>query len=405
MTDRPHATRRGKLFAPRVLLPVLILLLAGAATAAMILLKKPVTRQVPPPVLPLVRVMRVEAGPATMVVRSEGTVEPRTESTLVAEVGGRLIEVAPELAPGSFFERGAVLARIDPTDYESALAQAEASVSQAEVLLAQEEADARLAIEEWEATEQQPPPPLVSHELQLAQARAALAAARAARQQARRNLERTTLRAPFDGRVRSKLVDVGQFLPPAAPLAQIYATDWVEIPLPLGEDEAGFVDLPFAPKAGRASHPEVRITASFGGGRQPWRGRIVRLDGAIDPRTRMIRAIARVEDPYGRRGGGRRPPLMPGAFVEAEIIGKRLPRLIALPRAALREGRAVLVLDGEQRLYRREVEIYRLDGETAWISDGLDDGEEICLTPLTQVIDGMRVRPYRSENDGEAPAP
>ncbi|MDQ7007569.1 MAG: efflux RND transporter periplasmic adaptor subunit [Acidobacteriota bacterium] len=405
MTDQPSAaTGRGPL-APRVVLPLLILLLAVAATAAMILLRKPVTRKAPRPLAPLVRVQVVRPAPATMVVRTEGTVEPRTESTLVAEVGGRLIFVAPELAAGSFFVKDAVLARIDPADYVGALAQAEAAVSQAEVRLAREEADARLALEEWEAGEGGPAPPLVSHELQLREARAALAAAEAVRDQARRNLERTTLRAPFDGRVRAQLVDRGQYLPPGTPLARIYATDWVEIPLPLGEDEAGFVDLPLAPRPGRSPRPEVRITSRFGGQRHVWRGRIVRIDGAVDPRTRMIRAIARVEDPYGRNSGAQRPPLTPGSFVEAEIVGKRLPRLMAIPREALREGDVVLVVDDEQRLHRRPVDIYRLDGETAWIVGGLEDGERVCLTPLSRVVDGMRVRPFPQEPSDEAITP
>lgn len=193
--------------------------------------------------------------------------------------------------------------------------------------------------------------------------------------------------------MRSKSVDVGQFVNRGAPLVSIFATDFAEVRLPLPDDRLAFVDLPLAYRGGSAGRgPRVELTADFAGRLHAWTGRIVRTEAEIDARSRMVHAIARVDDPYGRGAEPGRPPLSAGMFVEAEIEGRRVEGVAVLPRAALREGDRVLLVDGESRLRFRDVEILRALEDRVVISAGLSDGDRVCLSPIAAVTDGMLVR-------------
>ena len=256
-----------------------------------------------------------------------------------------------------------------------------------------------MARRDWDSLGQGEANPLVLREPQVAEARAALAAAEAALAQAERDIERCTVRAPYAGRVRSKAVDVGQFVARGAELARLYAIDYAEVRLPLADDELAFVDLPLAFRGDTATGdgPEVLLSARFAGREHVWEGRLVRTEGEIDPDTRMVVAVARVEDPYGRGGDERRPPLAVGLFTRAEIQGRVVEDVVVLPRRALRDGRSVLVVDGDDRLRIRPVEVLRSEGERVLLSAGVASGERVVATPLEIAVDGMRVRPEAAD--------
>lgn len=312
--------------------------------------------------------------------------------------------MAPSFADGGFFRRGEVLVEIDPRDYRLALDEARAAVAQAETRLAMTEAEAELAREEWRDLGRGEPTALAAREPQLAEARAAVAAARAAVERAELQISRTRVEAPYDGRVRAKQADVGQYVGPGTPLAAVYATDYAEVRLPVPQDELGFLGIDLG--AGGGAGPPVALTGSIGGDAHTWQGRIVRTAGTIDPRTRMLDLFARIDDPFQRRGGrgadGSAPPLPMGLFLEAEIAGRVAPGVVVLPRAALREGDRVLVVDGEDRLRFRDVTVLRTEGERAVISSGLAAGDRVTVSPLATVTDGMKVR---TVDDGAGPAP
>jgi len=378
----------------KVVLPVVVVAIGAAGLLAMIWSRPEPEKRAAETLDPLVRVHRVALRDVELTVRSQGTVTPRTESALIPEVAGRIIEVSPSFAPGGFFEAGELLLRIDPHDYREAVVQAESAVAQAELRLALEAAESRVAREEWTELGQGPATPLTLREPQLAEAEAALRAARAAAEQARRNLDRTEIRAPYAGRVRDKLVDLGQFVNRGASLATIYAVDYAEVRLPLPDADLAFVDLPLGYRGEGDGTPgaEVVLRADFAGSRYAWRGRIVRTEGVIDPKSRYVTAVARVTNPYGRGDDPDQPPLAAGMFVEAEILGRTVPGVAVLPRAALVDGNRVLVVDGEQRLRFRDVQVLRTTRDEAVITSGLDQGERVCLSTLAAVTDGMRVR-------------
>ncbi len=378
----------------KVLLPILVIAVAVAGATAMILARPQPEVRVPEPVVPLVRVQRVELRDVRFTVSSQGTEAPRTESVAVPEVSGRIVEVSPSFVPGGFFEQGDLLVRIDPHDYRQARIHAESRVAQAQLRLALVEAEAEVARQEWDALGGGEATPLTLHEPQVAGAEAALAAAGAALVQAERDLEHTVVRAPYAGRVRNKQVDLGQFVNRGAPLATIYAVDFAEVRLPLPDSEIAFLDLPLGYRGEGETErgPEVVLTADFAGKTHEWHGRIVRTEGVIDPKSRMVHAVARVEDPYGHGGNPERPPLAVGMYVQAEILGREVVGVAVLPRAALRDGDHVLVVDADDRLRIRRVEVERTTRSEIVIRSGLKQGERVCLTALAVVTDGMRVR-------------
>jgi RND family efflux transporter MFP subunit len=305
------------------------------------------------------------------------------------------MEVSAQFAVGGFFSRGDILISIDPRDYEFSIARLKAEVAQARLRLSQEEGEARIAREEWARLNQdESPPPLVLREPQLAQARAQLEAALASLQQAELNLERTRIRAPFDGRVRVKRVDVGEYVSPGVPLAVIYAVDFAEVRLPVPDEEMAYLDccLGYREQAAEIPALDVTLRADYGGREYSWEGKIVRVEGEIDALTRMVTLVARVTDPYSRLRQEDQPPLAVGLFVRAEIEGIAATGVVIIPRAALRGTDQVLVVDEEARLHFRRVEVLRKDAESVLLSSGLESGELICLSPLEAVVEGMQVR-------------
>jgi RND family efflux transporter MFP subunit len=385
-------------------LPVLVLL-AALAGGRYIISQRPAAPQFDPPQVPVsIDAIRAVPEDYRVVIRSEGTVEPRTESTLIPQVSGQIVAISPSFREGGFFEEGDVLVTLDPRDYELAIASAEAQVAQAESALEQELAQAKVVEGDWRMLGREAPE-LGLRKPQIAAARATVLSARAQLERARFDLERTRIRAPYDGQVLEKNVDVGQFVSPGTLLARVYATDYVEIRLPLSSRQLEFVDLPERFRGETAQRgtagPEVVVKATIGRQEWRWSGRVVRAEGAIDTRTRQLFVVAQVDDPYEPAADGQ-PPLRIGQFVEVEIVGRTLENAFVLPRSALRDGTEVLLVDDESRLQRRPVTVAWTDGEHAVVTAGLEAGEVVNITPLAVAAGGTLVT---ATIDGVAPAP
>ncbi len=371
---------------------------AGLLATALVWLTRPVVEPEPPEaVAPLVRVVTVAPEPVRFAVHTQGTVVPRTESELVPQVSGEVVWLSPGLVSGGSFEEGEPLLRVERTDYEIELESARAAVARtsSEAARARKELERQRRLAAQSVTSQAR---IDDAENAARVAQAALREARARVTRAERDLERTELVAPYAGRVREERVDVGQFVSRGVSVATLYAVDWAEVRLPLPDRELAFLDLPLGRRAAAAepeaheAGPTVKLRAEFAGASQVWTGRIVRTEGEIDPRSRMVNAVARVEDPYGRGEAGAAPPLAVGLFVEAEIEGRSVADAVVLPRAALREGDRVLVVDAEGRLRFRDVEVLRTERERVVIGAGLRAGEQVCVSPLSAAVDGMAVR-------------
>jgi RND family efflux transporter MFP subunit len=375
-------------------IPLGVLLVGALGAIGMVSVRPSVEVQRPTVKPPLVEVIPAVRSDERLRIHAQGNVEPRTESELVAEVSGRITWVSPSLASGGFIEAGALLARIDASDYEIAVERAEAGLARTRsaLELARAFAARRRTLAEREIASPQ------ALEDALGQERAAEAGVREARaslEQAHHDRERTEVRAPFAGRVREKHVDVGQFVNRGTPVARVYAVDFAEIRLPIPDEEAAFVDLPIAYRdtdAAEGGGPEVVLRSRFAGREHTWHGRVVRTEGEIDPRTRMLQVVARVDDPYGRGDDPDRPPLAVGLFVDAEILGRVAQGVFALPRTALHGESDVVVVDPTDRVRLRRVDVLRRERDRVLVSGGLEPGERVCVTPLAATVDGMAVR-------------
>ena len=299
-----------------------------------------------------------------------------------------------------------MLLKIERREYELAITRAQAAIEQAKLRLTTERESATIARQEWDELGKGEPSPLLFREPQIAEVQASLAAAEAGLRQAQYDLERTVILAPFAGRVRSKQVDVGQFVQRGMAVATLYSVDVAEVKLPIPNAELEFCTLPLAYRDSTTTRdgPTVRLTARFAGRNHVWKGRIVRTEGEIDARTRMVNAIAQVDDPYARGSSTGRPPLAVGMFVQAEIDGNVVRNVAELPRTALRTDNMVYVIDSADRLRFREVNVLRRQRERVLIRAGLEDGERVCVSTLETAVNGMQVRATEDLDASEAEA-
>jgi RND family efflux transporter MFP subunit len=391
-------------------LPVWIILV-GVGIYSLLVMTRPVAeRRVPPEPVIEVETAVLKKQDFEVILHTQGTVSARTESNLIPEVSGKIVHVADNFREGGFFDKGDVLLEIDPADYETALTVAEANLAQARVRLAEEEAQGRQAELDWgRLGGDERPTDLVLRVPQLALARANVAAAQARVREAERDLERTRISAPYDGRVLTKNVDLGQVVGPGTMLAKVYAVDYAEIRLPLTTSEYAFLDMKPVVRGQELKQSDlpVNLTTRFGQESLSWIGRVVRVEGAIDTASRQIFVVAQVDDPYGP---AHVEPLKVGLFVEGEIHGTTLKDVYVLPRTAFREARYILTLDAEQRILRKEVDPLWMDSEVIVFRDpSITPGTLVSTTQIALAIDGMHVqlagqeRPKRPGGPGKRP--
>lgn len=325
-------------------------------------------------------------------LQSYGTVQPRTQSMLVAQVSGQIVSINENVRDGGFFEKGDVLGQIDPRDYQADVRISEASLADAKQALAEAEARTNQAKEDWERLGNEgDAPDLVLRVPQLAAASARVSSAESALQKAKLDLERAQIVAPFAGRVLRKLVDVGQVVSPNTQLAEIYATDVVEVRLPIRNRDLGFIDLPESYRFDAISEDDsidVIIRSDLIGS-EAWDAKLVRTEGAIDESARQLHVIAQIDDPYGPANVGR-SPLKIGQYVTAEIDGSALQNVLVIPNSTIYQGSYVYVVEDEL-LRRKDVVIAWQNDNDAIIKDGLADGDQLVVTPLGQVTSGIRV--------------
>jgi RND family efflux transporter MFP subunit len=330
---------------------------------------------------PLVEVLTLDAYDANFRIRSQGTVRPRTETVLSAEVSGAIVSISPKFVAGGVFAAGEELMRIDPTNYEVAVDRAEAMLKQRQIEFDGAE---KLRSQGYRA------------ESEYASAAAALAAARADLVNAHRNLERTRISLPYEGMVRSKDADLGQYVNPGTRLGVTFATDHAEVRLPLTDSDLGFVDLPEASEiteSGGGKGPLVTLSAVQKGRPVSWQAQVVRTEGVVDEKSRVTYAVARISDPYKlHRSNDEESPLPMGTFVSADIEGTTMQDVVRVPRTALRSNRQLMLVDEENRLEIRDVDVLRADAEYAYLGGGATAGERICLTTIASPVNGMLVR-------------
>ncbi|HBR94866.1 MAG TPA: efflux transporter periplasmic adaptor subunit [Opitutae bacterium] len=375
----------------KVLLPILILLSAGGITAALVILQPEAAEVTPERPVTNVEVITVQPQSVQLTVKSQGTLLPTTETDLIAEVSGRIIEMAELFNVGNRFRKGELLIKIDPADYEAAVANAAADLANAQLALAQEEAQAQQAAADWKALGEGAASDLTLRKPQLAQAQARIASAEANLKRAQRDLERTRITAPYDGIVLMKQADLGQYITanPGNPLGRIYSTQSAEVRLPITEQEASLLDQ-------RSKRQRfVTLTQNKNGNELQWKAPLIRIEDNVDPTSRLLYAVARVNAPFDPKP--EQPALRRGTFLHAEIEGRGLSDAYKIPRYALRGSNTVYILTETNTLITRTVQIIQSDAEEVVITAGLAPGERVATSPIAYYVEGMPVEVIADE--------
>lgn len=387
-------------------LPAIVILAIAGGTASWMFRNK-VEAETKEPEQRVSRVQFVVAAKQSyqVILETTGEVHPRTQTTLIPQVAGEILQVSPNFRNGAFFEAGEILLTLDKRDYVAAETEAAASLARSEATYKLEQARAAQALASWrDLGRGGEPSELTLRKPQLAQAKAESEAASARLERARRDLERTSIEAPYAGYVRQKSVDLGQYVSPGTPLGEIFAVDYVEVRLPLDPSDLRFIDLPDQLRSGEEPEehqPDVELEDTNGSG-FTWQGKVVRAEGEFDARSRKLFVIAQIVDPYALQTAGR-PPLKVGQFVKGKITAKELQDVFVIPERAVRFGREVKVIDQDDRIRFREVTVVWSDLPDLVVRDGLEDGDRICLTTLPFAVEGAKVDPREYVSEKSAP--
>ena len=372
--------------------PIIIIVSGLLISTLMIILKptaKPEEVKFPDP---FVETKKIYPQSINIIIKSQGSIIPQKESQIFPEIIGPVVYVSSKLYEGSSFNRGDILARIDSKDYELDIKSAESTLAAAKTKLSFEEAESNSAREEWEKIGLGEPGDLTLRIPQLKQAKSEVEAAEANLERLKRNLDKTIIKAPYDGLVRKKNIDIGTVVSPGFLLASVYATDYVEIKLPIPDEDLAFLDIPLdGTEIEIKNQPRVNLIGSFGGEKIIWDGKIVRMEAEIDPKSRMAILIGRVSNPYDL--SKYKIPLRVGQFVEAEIVGKNFKNLYTINRELIRNGNQVVTINQlDTTLDFRSVNIIRYVDDNALINQGLDNQTSICITNLDVMYNGMKVQ-------------
>ena len=350
----------------------------------------------------LVDVMRVHATNEKITVKAQGSVTPRTQTTLVSEVSGLITEVSAAFVAGGFFSKGDVLVRIDDRNYRAEVKRAQAAVRAAETKVTRETGLADYAREDWERAQSvlrssKAATDLAMRKPQQAEALASLEFAKADLEKREGDLDRTVIRAPYDGLVREKRADIGQFVNSGTPLAVTFSVEVAEIRLPLPDSQLPYLNLD-EHELVQGRGPGVVLSANIGGQLNSWQGRIIRTEGVFDERSRVLYLVAQIDDPYNRYSQKWQHSLRMGTFVEAAIEGEQLDNVIRLPRTALRRDNKIWTVSDNDTLRPVTVEIAHADEQSVLIRSGLISGQLICLTVPENPFPGTPVR-YQELDD------
>ena len=377
---------------PSQLLIVIGIILLGVVITVVLFVFKPEAERKPVEYQPP-QVEYIVIHPQTIhiPVNTQGTIQATTQINLAAEVAGKVSSVSPQLNAGAYFKKGDVLLSIDDSDYSLAIIKAEALVAAAKQVLARTEAEAEQARLDIKRIGRRTDS-LTAYALrepQLKEAQANLKAARADLAIAKLQLERTKIIAPFDGRVISKHVDVGQYVSPGMAVAEIYSTERVEVRLPLTQSQVSLVNIPamYLQKNGSKTS-DVDLMSEFGGKQWHWLGQVVRTESVIDSRNRLVYVVAEVNE---SSEDVTKPPLTSGMYVKAIIKGKQLDNIFVLPRDALRYGQEIWLANENDELVKQPVKVLYKDDRFVYISEGLQAQQKVITGALDYAVQGMKL--------------
>lgn len=396
--DQPQAAAPGKLrtrFLPvllRVLIPLAVLAVGWVGYAIISVEPEEPKRPAEKPRLIQTRAVTLHRQDFPTTIMTRGVIRAHNEVTLTPQVSGKIIRILPGFEDGAFFAAGDVLVEMDPQDLAGAVIVAEAQLARAVSSHALEQTRADQARLNWiDLDYKEEPTELALRLPQLREAQANMDSATALLDQARRNLERTKVRAPFDGRVRRRAVGLGQSVGPGTALGSVFAIESAEVRLPIAARDMAFLTLPEGPEDPPV---DVELRDALNPDSAVWKAQIIRTEGTLDQSSLELFAIARIPDPFGRKS--ETPPLRIGQPVVATILGRVLEDVMAVPRMAVRELDQILLLEpnepNELMIKSKRIDILWSDETHVIVEDpGIDDGTLLAISHLIYAPEGSQV--------------
>ena len=388
------------------ILPLIVIIVAFIIAGLMSLTKPDSLELESPNREVAVKTALIQKSQVKLKVKSQGTVQPLTRTTLVSEVSGIVMALAPQFEVGGTFAKGDVLIKLDPADYQVAKQRADAQLQSAKAQLLSEQARSSQAKKEWEMTGRplSEAPVLALRTPFLAEAQSRLLQAQAEVKQAELKLQRTVIRAPYTGMISATTVDVGQYVTIGTRLGETFAIDFAEIRLPMTDKDLS--KLGWNASSAEQSifnKNKVQLKTTVNGENVTWQAILVRSEGTVEQSSRVQYLVAQVADPYNIKGVADRPRLLIGSFVEAMVSGKMIDDVYTLPRHALRSNNRVATVDKDQRLKLLDVDYTYEDQANYYINTGLEGQVEVVTSGMGIMVDGMKLKPFKFEDKVQSP--
>jgi RND family efflux transporter MFP subunit len=378
----------------QIIAPIAILAAGILLYTVFASMKKPPEEKAEVDNTPIVAVEEIHVAPRNLTVNSYGVVQPKYETELVAQISGEVVELAKVFVRGGFVAKNQLLARIDPNDYQAALIDAEATMASARAALEKERAQGQVAEQEWKRITDTSPTELSLRKPQLAQELARVKSAQASVLRAKRNLERTEIRAPYDAMIESRLIGLGSFVGTGSKVGKLLGTDVAEVRLPVADNE-----LQFLTEHGESA--QVNLIGTYAGKNVIWQAKIARSEGVIDSQSRMSYLVAEVKDPYGlnnKVNSSMKSPIRFGSYVTAEILGVSLASAAVVPRYLV-DNERVAILDANSKLHYADINVARQEGSNVIVTSGLHEGDKLIVSALDYPVDGMKLTLQGNVND------
>jgi RND family efflux transporter MFP subunit len=374
----------------QIIIPIVMLATGIAAMVGFSSMKEPPEEKEKVDNTPIVAVENISVAPMTLEVNSYGMVKPKYETQLVAQVNGEIVELSAIFVRGGFVKQDQLLARIDPSDYQAALIDAQASMATARADLEKEVAQGKVAEREWTKIENSSPTELSLRKPQLAQELARVKAAQASVLRAERNLERTEIRAPYDAMIESRNVGLVSFVSIGSKIGHVLGTAIAEIRLPVADNQLAFLVKTESSKAG--VNAQVNLIGAYAGQDILWQAKIARSEGVVDSKSRMSYLVAEINDPYllNSSSDSSDAPLRFGSYVNAKIKGYDISQATLVPRFLVVNGK-VAILDSESKLHYVSIDVVRQQGSDVVVASGLADGDQLIVSALDYPVDGMKL--------------
>ncbi len=387
---------RLKSYNKRIVYPILILAVAAVLVAILVASKKPPEKKQEKNDAPFVEVEPVKLKDATLTVSSQGLVQPKYQTRLLAQVSGVINEVSDKFVRGGVVKKGEILAQIDPFDYEVRLQQSNATLASARAQFILERAQGRVAEAEWEKIANTKPSELGLRKPQQEQALAAVKAAQAGVRRASKDLERTRIIAPFNALITTRNISPGTFVNLGTDIGELVNIETAEVRLPVANDDMTFLN-------DHGIGAAVTLTAVVSGKPQQWQAAIVRDEGIVDNQSRMFYLVALITDPYqlavedSAAVINHRLPF--GTYVTADIQGRSLKSVATVPRHLVKDNRVPLLADNKLKF--AEVDVIRHQGKSSVIRAGLVNGDQLITSSLANPVEGMSLKANAGSEQSE----